>query len=102
MNKNLPKKTDMKEFYTLEEASAGWAKGSKVFEQESAQELSRLRLAREIRKARLAKKLTQKQVAAKAGMPQSAIARMESGTHSVSVDTLERVARVFGKKVQLV
>lgn len=88
-------------FYTLEEALQR-SGSSKTFKAAYEKELARLRLARDIRKARLTKNLTQKQVAAKTGMPQSAIARMESGTHSVSVDTLVRVARVFGKQVQIV
>lgn len=92
---------EKKEWYTFGEAFDR-SNTSKEFKDGYEQELSRLRLARDIRTARLAKKLTQKQVAEKSGMPQSAIARIESGSHGVSVDTLERVARVFGKKIQLV
>ena len=32
----------------------------------------------------------------------SVIARLESGTHSVSVDTLSKVAHALGKQVELV
>ncbi len=64
------------------------------------QELVHLRLARQIKEMRTAKKLTQKAVAQKAKMPQSVIARVESGKHSASLDTLERIAHVFDKEVQ--
>lgn len=63
-------------------------------------ELVHLRLARQIREMRTAKKLTQKAVAQKAKMPQSVIARIESGKHSASLDTLERIGHVFNKEVQ--
>lgn len=46
--------------------------------------------------------MTQAAVARKVDMPQSVIARLESGTHSVSVDTLSKVALALGKKVELV
>mgnify|MGYP001566956078 CR=1 FL=1 len=65
-------------------------------------ELVRLRLARQIREMRTAQKLTQKEVAQKADMPQSVVARIESGRHSASLDTLERIGHVFSKKVQFV
>ena len=74
---------------------------SKTFREEYYKEVARLELAGQIRKLRTAKKLTQKQIAEKANMPQSVIARLESGTHSISVDTLSRVARVLGKQIRL-
>lgn len=64
-------------------------------------EITRLRLARQMRETRIAKKLTQKDVAEKADMPQSVIARVESGKHSPSLYTLERIANVLDKEVQL-
>ncbi len=54
-----------------------------------------------MRETRIAKKLTQKDVAEKADMPQSVIARVESGKHSPSLYTLERIANVLDKEVQL-
>ena len=51
--------------------------------------------------ARKAKKMTQAAVAKKAAMPQSVIARLESGDHSVSVETLRRVAHALGKRVEI-
>jgi len=75
---------------------------SEVFKQAYNEEITRLRLAREVRSLRTKKHLTQEGVAEKAGMPQSVIARIESGERSVSVDTLGRVAYALGKEVRLV
>lgn len=74
---------------------------SETFKSVYIRELARLRLARHIREIRTAKKLTQKDVAQKANMPQSVIARMESGKHGISLDTLERIAHVFNKEITL-
>jgi len=80
----------------------GKARKSKEFQKVYKEEVARLKLAYSIRKSREAKKLTQAAVARKAAMPQSVIARLESGSHSVSVDTLSRVAHALGKQVGLV
>ncbi len=87
--------------YSLDEVIIA-ANTSKKFKVEYDRELSRLRLAKQIRDARLDKKLTQKAVAEKVGVPQSVVARVESGVHGISVDTLERIASVFGKRIKLV
>lgn len=65
-------------------------------------EMARENLAFDLKTLRIEKKMSQKQVATKAEMPQSVIARMESGRHSVSITTLQKVAVVFGKRVGLV
>ena len=75
---------------------------SKAFRKAYAEEKARLDLAYAIRTSREAKKMTQAAVAHKANMPQSVIARLESGTHSVSVDTLNKVAHALGKQVELI
>ena len=75
---------------------------SKSFRKAYYEEVARLQLAQQITTARKAKKMTQKAVAEKADMPQSVVARIESGNHSVSMDTVGRIAHVLGKKVQLV
>lgn len=72
------------------------------FQKEFDAELHRRRLARQIHDLRTSKHLTQQVVARKAGMPQSVIARIESGERGISVDTLGRVARALGKEIQLV
>lgn len=79
----------------------GEASKDKSFKQTYNEEITRLRLAREIRALRTKKHLTQELVAEKAGMPQSVVARIESGTRSVSVDTLGRIAYALGKEVCL-
>ena len=88
-------------FYTLEETFKKDMK-SKVFRDAYYEELARLNLVGEIKKLRLGSKLTQKSLAQKAKMPQSVIARIESGEHSFSLGTLSRIAKVFNKEIQLV
>jgi DNA-binding XRE family transcriptional regulator len=75
---------------------------SETFREAYNEELARLNLVGEIKKLRLEKKYTQKDLAQKAQMPQSVIARIESGEHSFSLGTLNRIAKVFNKEVQLV
>jgi len=75
---------------------------SETFREAYNEELIRLNLVGEIKKLRLDKKLTQKNLAQKAKMPQSVIARIESGEHSFSLGTLSRIAKVFNKEVKLV
>lgn len=53
-------------------------------------------------KMRKEKNLTQAQLAQKAGTTQQVIARLESPTYrSYSLKTLEKLAKVFGKKPQI-
>ncbi len=52
--------------------------------------------------ARKRKGLTQVQLAKKVGMPQSQIARIESGNHNVTLGTLNRVASALDLRVQVV
>ena len=74
---------------------------SKTFRDAYNEELIQLRLSQQIKKFRLHENLTQKDVARKAQMPQSVIARIESGTHSFSLGTLSRIAKVFNKELEL-
>jgi len=74
---------------------------SREFKNVYSQEIFRLRLARQIREIRTEKNLTQKDVAQKAKMTQSVVARIESGKHSISLETLDRIAQVLNKKIQL-
>lgn len=87
--------------YTLDEVFKKSSQ-SKEFAHAYSEETARLTLAKQIREMRLNSKLTQKAVAEKADMPQSVIARIESGTHSYSLGTLYRIASVFNKEIQLV
>ena len=72
------------------------------FKKSFSEEMSRLQLAYNIKKIRQEKRMTQIEVARKAHMPQSVIARIESGTHSYSIATLHKIARVFGRQISLV
>src|SRR3989344_8542462 len=74
---------------------------NKAFQKAYREEMTRIKLARRIRKIRIEKKMTQEAVAQKAEMPQSVVARLESGEHSVSLDTLNRIAYALGKEVEL-
>ncbi len=94
----IPKKKAQLKFYTLEQV---FKKRGKAFERGYAEESARITLARKIREERKKKRLTQAAVARKAHMPQSVIARLESGEHSVSLDTLNRVAHALGKEVTI-
>lgn len=89
-------------FHTHEEVFGKLRDQSKEYQRAYKEEIARLNLVRQIRELRLAKKLTQKTVAKRANMPQSVVARLESGEHSFSLDTLQRIAHVFGKKIELV
>lgn len=75
--------------------------GSRKFQETYSEEMARLGLARQIKEMRLKKKLTQKAVALKVSMPQSVIARIESGNHRYSLGTLYRIAHAFNKEIQL-
>lgn len=75
---------------------------NKEFRKAYEEEQERHALARQIRQTRAIRKLTQQAVAKKASMPQSVIARLESGDHGVSVETLSRVAHALGKRVEIV
>ncbi|OGG72785.1 hypothetical protein A3A38_03560 [Candidatus Kaiserbacteria bacterium RIFCSPLOWO2_01_FULL_53_17] len=88
-------------WYTPEQVF-GTARKTKTFKKAYAEEMARLKLAQAIRRTRESKRMTQAAVAQKINMPQSVIARLESGTHSVSVDTLSKVAHALGKQVELV
>jgi len=94
--KNKPLK-----FYSYEQVFGKLLKSEKnrkIYEAE----MGRLRLIRQIRELRQSKKLTQKTFATKVGMPQSVIARLETGRHDISLKTLYQIAGAFGKKVSLV
>lgn len=75
---------------------------SQKFKESYNEEIFMLKIAAEIRNLRIQKRLTQETFAEKAKMPQSVVARIESGKHSISLGTLSRVAYALGKRVQLV
>jgi HTH-type transcriptional regulator / antitoxin HipB len=98
--KTLNEKQNNKKTYSFQET---FDKGheSKNFQKIYNEELAQLRLAEQIKKMRLEKNFTQETLAQKAKMPQSVIARIESGTHSYSLGTLYRIAHVFNKEICL-
>ncbi len=99
--KGVPfKKEDLK-FYTLEKVFKKASK-TKEFKRTYTEEGVRLALAKQLRDVRRAKRMTQKNVADKASMPQSVIARLESGEHGASITTLGKVASALGREIALV
>jgi len=57
------------------------------------------RIARLVIRHRMATGLTQKALAERVRTSESAISRLERGDHAPSVDTLRRLAEVFGKEL---
>jgi len=58
-------------------------------------------VARELIRLRKAQGLSQTEVARRAGLQQSAIARLESGSIKPTLDTIQRVASVLGRQVEI-
>ena len=88
-------------WYTHQEVFGRVSK-RKEFKRAYREETLRLKLAVRIKTLRNKRELTQKMLAQKVGMPQSVIARIESGERGITVDTLGRVAHAVGKEIQLV
>ena len=88
-------------FYTFEEVLKKQMK-TKGFKEGYEKEVARLNMIHQIKQARLSKKMTQKKLAKKADMPQSVIARLESGRQGLSFTTISKIATALGKKVELV
>ncbi|MBI4155932.1 MAG: helix-turn-helix transcriptional regulator [Candidatus Zambryskibacteria bacterium] len=84
--------------YTLEEVLKEPMKNKK-FRIGYEKEVARLNLVHQIKTARLAKKYTQEKLAKKADMPQSVIARIESGKRGMSFETISRIASALGKEI---
>ena len=59
------------------------------------------RVARELIRLRKQQGLSQSEVARRAGLKQPAIARLESGAVKPTLDTIQRVARVLGRHVEV-
>ena len=88
-------------FYTFEEVLKKQMK-IKGFKEGYEKEVARLSMIHQIKQARLAKKMTQEKLAKKADMPQSVIARLESGRQGLSFATISKIAIALDKKIQLV
>ena len=74
----------------------------KRFKKAFLEERSRLELSYELKMLRKKKGMTQAQVAKKANMPQSVVARIESGSRGFSIGTLHKIASVFDREIGLV
>lgn len=88
-------------FYSFEDLLAEFSR-SKKFVEGYEKELTRIRLAAQIRDIRTVQRLTQKEIAQKAKMPQSVVSRIESGEHSISLETLDRIAKALKKQIVLI
>lgn len=60
-----------------------------------------LDIALQITATRKKKNITQVQLAKKVGMPQSQIARIESGNHNITIGTLNKVATALNLRVKV-
>ncbi len=87
--------------FKMLDAVVSEASVSRKFQEAYSEELLRLRLAVEIRGLRLQRQLTQAELARDANMPQSVIARIEGGKHTISLNTLNRIAQALGKEIHL-
>lgn len=65
-------------------------------------ESERLRIGMKIAETRKAQGLSQGELADKIGLRQNAISRIEQGKFSVGFDTLQKIAEVLSKKIDLV
>jgi ribosome-binding protein aMBF1 (putative translation factor) len=101
MRKIIKKQQQNLEWHSFDEVF-GKSSQKRGFQRAYNEEIVRLRLAKQIRDLRTTHQMTQLVVAQKSGMPQSVIARIESGDRGISVDTLGRIAHTLGKEVQLV
>ncbi|WP_345973574.1 helix-turn-helix transcriptional regulator [Sulfurimonas diazotrophicus] len=61
----------------------------------------RYQVITQLLKLRIKYDLTQKQFAEKVGTTQAVISRIENGNVNIGIDFLERVAKAFGKKVEV-
>lgn len=61
----------------------------------------RYKVIEQILKLRIKYDLTQKQFAEKVGTTQAVISRIENGNVNIGIDFLDRVAKAFGKKVEV-
>ncbi len=69
--------------------------------EEIERELKSLRIGEEIRAMRIASGMTQDELAKKLSTTKSAISRLENHSSSMRLSTIEKVAKVFDKKVMV-
>jgi transcriptional regulator with XRE-family HTH domain len=64
-------------------------------------ERARLDVAAKVKALRLSKKLSQAEAAALAGLKQPYLARVESGKQYPTVQTLQRIAKALGRRLEV-
>lgn len=69
------------------------------FRKKVEEEYENVKLGEEIRQLRLSNGMTQEELAKKMFTTKSAVSRLENHSESVRLATIEKVARVFNKKV---
>ncbi len=77
-------------------------KNDKEFQRYYKEATDEIDIAIALAAGRKRKRLTQAQLAKKVGMPQSQLARVESGSHNVTLGTLHRVASALDLHVRVV
>ena len=99
-DKDIPLRKEDLVWHSLDDLHVEWMKNKK-YRDAYEEARRRRRIATQIRESRIAKRLTQKTVAQRADMPQSVIARIESGRHDASLPTITKIASALGKKVEV-
>jgi len=87
----------------VEEAlrAAESARGKRAAQVQKTADQAALRLLRSLIEARKKAKLSQAEVARRMQVPQPAVVRLESGTHSPTLTTLSRYAAAIGVKLEV-
>jgi DNA-binding XRE family transcriptional regulator len=105
-NSSTSKKDDIPEWYDdelkqiLRDQQNG-VKPARELTPEQRAQIATKKFLSELHAARLRKHLTQAQLAEKLGVPQSALARIESGKVSPTLKTLARLAEALDSQVSL-
>ena len=71
------------------------------FKSSVEEELENLKIGEESRQLRLSSGMTQEELAKQMSTTKSAISRLENHSESVRLSTIEKVAKVFNKKVEI-
>lgn len=86
---------------TAEEVSAELAAADEEYSRLEEEYREIHEIARQVVHFRTLNHLTQRQLAELVGTSYSQIARLESGLHKPSVDTLQRIARALGRRLRI-
>jgi len=70
-----------------------------VYEKVTSVPPERISIAQQIKNIRIERGYTQEEMAQKLGVIQQFVSKLEAGTENVTIDTLKKVAEVFGKKL---